>query len=82
MVNAGDDIRVAVIHGPGEKIRPVWFDLQRRQHRIEQITNCWRERRGRATLLYFHVTDGGALYELCYNTSDQRWSLEQIEALS
>jgi hypothetical protein len=81
MATVTDDIRVGVIHGPGGRIRPVWFDLQRKQHRIKQVTNSWHERRGAAILIYFHVTDGGALYELVYSPGEVRWQLEEIEAL-
>ncbi len=76
------DIRVGVIHGPGGKIEPVWFDLNHRQHRIRQITNRWRERRGDHLFFHFHVTDDGALYELVYNPSEGVWQLELIEVLS
>lgn len=76
-----DEIRVGVIHGPKDNIRPVWFELNRRQHRIEQVTNSWRERRGNTPFIYFHVSDGGALYELTYNLLEGIWRLEQIEAL-
>ena len=76
-----EGIRVGVVHGPGGTIRPVWFDLNRKQHRVEQVTNSWRERRGATTLIYFHVTDGGTLYELSYNLTDVHWRLERIEAL-
>lgn len=74
-------IRVGVIHGPKGQIRPIWFDLHRRQHRIVQVTNSWRERCGEMLLIYFHVTDGGALYELIYCPTSAHWSLQQIEAL-
>lgn len=77
-----DGIRVGVIHGPGGRIQPVWFDLQRKQHRIQQVTNSWRERRGNTTLIYFHVTDEGALYELVYNPPEAHWRLEMIEILT
>jgi hypothetical protein len=76
-----ENIRVGVIHGPGGRIRPVWFDLNRRQHRVKQVTNSWREKRGETSLLHFHVTDEGALYELVYNLTEGSWTLEQIEAL-
>ncbi|OEU73155.1 MAG: hypothetical protein BA864_13235 [Desulfuromonadales bacterium C00003093] len=76
-----EGIRVGAIHGPGGKIRPVWFDLNRRQHRVHQVTNSWRERRGETTLIHFHVTDEGALYELVYNLTEGGWQLERIEAL-
>ena len=81
MTEVIDDIRVGVIHGPAGKIEPVWFDLNRRQHRIRQITNCWRERRGSQLFFHFHVTDDGALYELVYNPTDGGWQLELIESL-
>ena len=76
-----EGIRVGVVHGPGGKIQPVWFELRRRQHKVQQVTNCWRERQGETILQHFHVTDGGALYELVYNLTDGKWWLEQIEVL-
>ncbi|MFO7765921.1 MAG: hypothetical protein R6V33_05765 [Pelovirga sp.] len=75
------DIRVGVIHGPKGRVRPVWFDLNRRQHRICQVTNSWRERQGAAVLIHFHVSDGGALYELVYSPTASEWSLQLIEVL-
>lgn len=74
-------IRVGVIHGPGGRTTPVWFELNRRQHRVQQVTNSWREKRGETTLLHFHVTDEGALYELVYNLTKGDWQLELIESL-
>ena len=75
------DIRVAVVFGPGMKIKPVWFDMNRKQHTILQITNTWKARKGETTFMHFHVTDEGALYELICNMSDFTWRLEQIESL-
>lgn len=75
------EIRVAVVFGPGMKIRPIWFDLNRKQHTILQITNAWRDKKGETAFMHFHVTDEGALYELVYNMSDASWKLEQIEVL-
>lgn len=79
--NPKSDIRVAVVFGPGMKLRPVWFELNRRQHVIREITTSWLERRGEIPLLHFHVTDGGALYELVYNMKDGVWKLALVEAL-
>lgn len=81
MAAAKHGLRVGVIHGPGNAIKPVWFDLNRRKHCIREITNCWREGRGEATLLHFHVVDDGALYELVYNLASGCWLLEQLESL-
>ena len=75
------NIRVGVIHGPGRRIRPVWFDLKHRKHTICEITNSWRDRQGETVRIHFHVTDEGALYELVYDLGDTSWTLEQIESL-
>lgn len=76
-----ENIRVGVVHGPGGRIRPVWFDLNRRKHSICEVTNSWRERCGATELIHFHVTDDGALYELTYNLTSGCWHLQQVEAL-
>ena len=81
MNNPQQEIRVAVVFGPGMKLKPVWFDLNRRQHVIREITASWLERRGETPLLHFHVTDGGALYELVYNMKDAIWKLTMVETL-
>lgn len=75
------ELRVAVVFGPGNKVRPVWFDLDRQRHEVRTITNSWRDRRGETLLLHFHVTDDGALYELIFNQSDASWRLLHVEAL-
>jgi hypothetical protein len=81
MHNHKENIRVAVVFGPGLQLRPVWFDLNQRQHVIRQITNRWLERRGETPLLHFHVTDDGTLYELVYNMKEASWYLAMVEAL-
>jgi hypothetical protein len=75
-----EPIRVAAVFVPGRQIRPVWFDWQRRKHTVIETTYCWKGRSGEDTLLYFSVSDGSALYELVYNTSDQCWTLNGVEA--
>lgn len=76
-----EGIRVAAVHGPGGCVRPVWFELLRKQHRIVEVTNSWREKQGRDELVYFHVSDGGALFELVYKPAGLCWNLQLIEAL-
>ena len=75
------NIRVGVIHGPGNRITPVWFDLKHRKHTVREITNSWRDRQGATVRIHFHVTDDGALYELVYDLGSTTWALERIEAL-
>ena len=75
-----EPIRLAAIFTPGQRIRPVWFDWHRRQHRVLETTYSWQERVGNTVLLHFSVTDGNTLYDLVYNTRDQTWLLNGIEA--
>ena len=73
-------IRVAAIFGPGPKIRPIWFDWKRQKHTVREVTYHWRNRTGNDLILHYSVTDGNALYELVYNTTEQVWVLESIDA--
>ena len=74
-----EPIRIATIFTPGQRLKPVWFDWRRRQHRVLETTYSWREQVGDVIFLHFSVTDGGTLYELVYNTADQSWRLEGVE---
>lgn len=74
-----EHIRVAVIHGPGNRLHPVWFDWKRRKHAILEVTYHWRQNQGADVLLHYAVTDGSALYELIYNATRQVWVLESID---
>lgn len=73
-------IRVAAVFEPGRQIRPVCFDWQRRKHTVTEVTYCWKGKTGEDTLLHFAVSDGTALFELVYNTADQSWTLNGVEA--
>jgi hypothetical protein len=75
MVLRGKKVRLAAIFEPGQPIRPVWFELNRRQHKVLQTTYRWQDRIGETELLHFTVSDGAALYELIYNLDEQNWTL-------
>jgi hypothetical protein len=75
MVLRGKKVRLAAIFEPGKPARPVWFELNRRQHKVLQTTYRWQDRIGEAELLHFTVSDGEALYELIYNLDEQDWTL-------
>ncbi len=75
-----EDIRVAVIFGPGSAIRPVWFDWHRRKYEVREVTYSWQERRGEATILHFAVSDGAGLFELAYDATRRTWALAAVEA--
>ena len=75
-----EHVRVAVIHGPGSKLRPVWFDWKSREHDVKEGTYHWRHRAGNDLILHYSVTDDTALFELNYNVTEQVWVLESIDA--
>ena len=74
-----ENIRVAVIFGPGNRVAPVWFDWRHRKHAVKEVTYTWREKRGEATILHFAVSDGADLYELAYNSENQLWTLTAVD---
>ena len=75
MMLRGDPVRIAVIYEPGKRIRPVWFELNRKQHRIVETTYHWRDKIGEVPYLHYAVTDGEVLYELIFNPLEQIWTL-------
>jgi hypothetical protein len=75
MVTRGVPIRIAVIYEPGKRIRPVWFELNRRQYRVVETTYHWRNKIGETHFLHYTVTDGEGLYELIFSPLDQTWTL-------
>ena len=76
MVVHGEKVRVAAVFEPGKRIRPVWFERHRRQHKVVETTYSWRDQVGDTTLLHFTVSDGEALFELVYNPHDGNWTLK------
>ena len=70
-----ENIRVAVIFGPGNRVAPVWFDWRQRKYTVREVTYSWRERQGEATVFHFAVSDGADLFELAYNADSQLWDL-------
>jgi hypothetical protein len=82
MVLRGKKVRLAAIFEPGKPVRPVWFELNRRQHKVLQTTYHWQDRVGDAELLHFTVSDGEALFELIYNLKEQHWSVHAQQPAS
>ena len=73
---SGLPIRIAVVYQAGAKPKPVWFELNRKQHKIIRTTYYWKDRLGDAPLLHFAVVDEeDSLFELVFNSLDQTWML-------
>jgi hypothetical protein len=73
----GKKIRLAAIFEPGKPVQPVWFELDRRKHTLQKPSYSWQDRVGDETLLHFAVSDGQALYEIVYNSTEQSWTLHE-----
>lgn len=58
MSTHGDPITVAAICETGKRMKPVWFVHQGRQHRVTEVTYCWREQVGATTYHHYTVFDG------------------------
>jgi hypothetical protein len=72
----GEPVRIAVVFQPGVKAKPVWFEINSKQHRIARTTYHWKDKIGDSPLLHYAVvTEDEALYELVFNTIDQSWLL-------
>ena len=82
MVTRGTAIRVAAIFEPGRRIRPVWFERNRRRYQVVETTYCWRDQVGDAPRIHFAVSDGEALFELIYDVKDGSWTLQEQQAAS
>jgi len=76
----GRKIRLAAIFEPGKPVRPVWFELNRRKHTLQEPVYRWESCMGEVTLLHFTVSDSEALYEIVYNPGDQSWTLHEQQA--
>lgn len=81
MNQAKTKTRVAVIFGPDHKVKPVWFELNYRKHEVRETTYQWRSSSGNTPLMHYAVTDGEALYELIYNSSDNTWNIAEQQAV-
>ena len=75
MVSKGVPVRIAVIYEQGKRIRPVWFELNRRQYRVLETTYHWRDKIGETPFFHYTVTDGEGLYELVFSPLDQSWTI-------
>lgn len=73
---SGKPVRIAVVYEPGKRPRPVWFELNRHQHRVKETTYFWRDKVGDTPLMHYAVTDGEALYELVFNPKDESWTIQ------
>ena len=58
--------------------RPVWMIWNGKRRMIQRVTYTWKAQDGLKWLRYFAVTDGEALYELCFDPTALRWRLTSV----
>lgn len=69
---SGIPVRIGVVFVPDKKAKPIWFELNRKQHMITETTYYWKDRVGDTPLVHFAVTtEDSALYELVFNPLEQ-----------
>lgn len=78
MASIKEIVRVGAIFEESGIIRPIWFGRRRKKHDIKEITYSWSHRIGETIYRHFAVTDGAAIYELIYNSSDNTWFLSEM----
>ena len=75
----GEPVKVMAIFD--RTLRPVKFRWRDRVHVVKEITHTWNTKEGGEARIHFSVTDGATLFELTYNRSTLKWSLERVETL-
>jgi hypothetical protein len=68
-------IKVMAIFDKG--IMPVKFRWKGRVYPVKEVTYTWKSMEGDASIVHFSVTDGVTLYELSYNQSTMKWTIEE-----
>ncbi|CAG1064958.1 hypothetical protein BAC1_00531 [uncultured bacterium] len=72
-----EEIKVVAVFDRG--LKPVKFRWRGRLYIITEVTHTWSSRHGASGILHYAVTDGATLFELAYNQSTMRWSIEASE---
>jgi len=75
-----ESIKVGVVFDKtsNSKMRPVWFMRSGRKYTVKEITFSWHAKNGEATIHYFSVTDGSAVYEISFNDKTLNWLLGKV----
>jgi hypothetical protein len=60
------------------RIQPNKFWWSGREHKVEQVTYRWQDRRGQARLRFFSVVNGTDVYEICFDSSNCQWILCRV----
>jgi hypothetical protein len=60
------------------RIQPNRFWWSGREHKVEQVTYRWQDRRGQARLRFFSVVNGTDVYEICFDSSNCQWTLCRV----
>jgi hypothetical protein len=73
----GDRLDVCASFSKGV-VTPIWFLWRGRRYEVEKVTFRWEERRGRALIKHFSVTDGASIFEIGYDSEKLDWKLIRL----
>ncbi|MBI5492265.1 MAG: hypothetical protein HY893_04955 [Deltaproteobacteria bacterium] len=73
-----EPIKVIAVFDNG--VKPVKFKWKGRVYPVKEITYAWTSKEGDSRIMHFSVSDGAALYEITYDSSALKWSLEGVQA--
>lgn len=78
LTDIGDGVEVTAVFDE-RGLRPASFVWRGRDYHVQEVTGHWRAARGQNTLLFFAVTDGTDVFELCLDTATMRWELVKAD---
>jgi hypothetical protein len=72
-----DSLRVSCYSGQSYAERPLAFIWEDREYKVAEVEKEWR---GVGTKNFRVRTKGNKLFQLCYNESQDRWSLTDVRS--
>lgn len=61
------------------KILPMKFLIGTAMHRVSAVHYAWSERKGKATVYFFSVSDGTDTYRLSFDTETMSWLVSPLQ---
>ncbi len=78
MVEVDEPVAVVASFYKG-RVRPLRFRWNQRVIEVRDVTYQWTQEDGFRRWLFFSVTDGKTLYNLCYEPDRLLWILRAVE---
>ena len=73
-----EPVKVTVLFGGG-RMKPLRFSWRGITYSIREVTFRWKDRKGRARIYHFAVSDGSNAFQLGYHSEHLTWELEAVD---